>query len=327
MTKKPIYKQTLALFFALFIAGMLGFTTLGGWVSVQAKEQTQTAESKPPKFTKFEDANQLQLSGDGKPFKPSGLNQSEKPYEKDRAIIDWDDRIPMISREYPWSTIGRVQGTTSDARSYHCTGTLIYENLVLTNSHCVIDPKTQQLSKKILFLPNLINGVVPSKNDIAFVEQVIYGTDFTTNDRIKNQINDWAVMKINKPLGRKYGYLGWDSLPSSTLIKNKKKFFFVGYSGDFPNTEKKGYEFLSAGRGMTASFQEGCSIVQEQQEVLLHDCDTKGGSSGGPIIGLVGGEPYIMALNNAEITDAATNRGIINLAVKIDFLDRLFAKN
>lgn len=34
-----------------------------------------------------------------------------------------------------------------------------------------------------------------------------------------------------------------------------------------------------------------------------------------------------MALNNAEITDAATNREIINLAVKIDFLDRLFAKN
>ncbi len=34
-----------------------------------------------------------------------------------------------------------------------------------------------------------------------------------------------------------------------------------------------------------------------------------------------------MVLNNAEITDAATNRGIINLAVKIDFLDRLFAKN
>ncbi|MHC5613728.1 MAG: trypsin-like serine peptidase [Nostoc sp.] len=327
MTKKPIYKQSLALFFALFIAGILGFTTLGGWVSVQAKEQTQTQESTPPKFTKFQDAGKLQLSGDGKPFKPSGLNQSEKPYEKDRGLIDWDDRIPMISREYPWSTIGRVQGTTTDARSYHCTGTLIGENLVLTNSHCVIDPKTQELSKQILFLPNLINGVVPNKNrDIALVEEVIYGTDFT-NDSITDQINDWAVMKINKPLGRKYGYLGWDSLPSSTLIKNKKKFFFVGYSADFPNPDKKGYEFLSAGQGMTASFQEGCSIVREEQEILFHDCDTTGGSSGGPIIGLVGDEPYIMALNNAEITDTATNRGIINLAVKIDFLDRLFAKN
>jgi hypothetical protein len=41
--------------------------------------------------------------------------------------------------------------------------------------------------------------------------------------------------------------------------------------------------------GLKLEFQ-GCSIVREEQEVLFHDCDTKGGSSGGPIIGLVGGE-------------------------------------
>ncbi|WGV24690.1 trypsin-like serine peptidase [Halotia branconii] len=320
MTKKPIYKQSLSIFFACFLAGILSFTTLGGWVSVQA-QATQA-----PEFIKFPEASKLQLSGNGKPFKPAGINQSEKPYDEDRGTIGWDDRIPMISREYPWSTIGRVQGTTNDEKRYHCTGTLIGESVVLTNSHCVIDEKTHQLSRTIEFLPNVINGVVPSRRDIALVKRVVYGTDFTGNE-VTNQINDWAVMEINKPLGRKYGYLGWQSLPIASFLKNQKQLFFVGYSGDFPNPNKKGYEFLSAGQGQTASYQFGCSIVNEQQNVLFHDCDTAGGSSGGPIIASIGSQPYIVALNNAEIKDVGTNKGLINLAVKIDFLDRLFSIN
>lgn len=319
MSKKPIYKQPLAVFFA----AILGVSTLGGWVSVQAQANRQSSQNTPPKFTKFQDAGQLPIPQNGKPYKPSELNQSEKPTGDVRGIPDGiDDRIPMLSREYPWSTIGRVQGTTADAKSYHCTGTLIAENIVLTNSHCVIDPQTHQLSRQILFLPNVINGNVQNKRDIALVEQVIYGTDFK-GDRISNQVNDWAILKINKPLGRKYGYLGWKSLPASALVKNREKLFFVGYSGDFPDPSKKGYEFLSAGPGWTAGFQAGCSIVGEQREILLHDCDTAGGSSGGPIIGMIGGEPYIVALNNAEIKDPKSRRDLINLAVKISFLDEL----
>ncbi|QSJ17551.1 trypsin-like peptidase domain-containing protein [Nostoc sp. UHCC 0702] len=323
MTKEPIYKQPLAVFFA----AMLSVTTLGGWVSVQAQANREAPQSTPPKFTKFQDAGQLSIPQNGKPYKPSGLNQSEKPTAGVRGIPDGiDDRVPMLSREYPWSTIGRVQGTTADAKSYHCTGTLIAANIVLTNSHCVIDPDTHQLSKQILFLPNVINGNVQNKRDVALVEQVIYGTDFK-GDRIANQVNDWAILKINKPLGRKYGYIGWKSIPSSDLIKSREKFFFVGYSGDFPDPSKKGYEFLSAGPGWTAGFQAGCSIVKEEKEILFHDCDTAGGSSGGPIIGLIDGEPYIIALNNAEIKDPKSRRDIVNLAVKISFLDQLAGRN
>ncbi|MGH8002156.1 MAG: trypsin-like serine peptidase, partial [Brasilonema sp.] len=161
--------------------------------------------------------------------------------------------------------------------------------------------------------------------DAALAEKVLYGTDFT-NDKITNQTNDWALIQLNKPIGRKYGYLGWKSLPSSTLIKNQKKFIFVGYSGDFPNPKKRGYDFLSAGPGWTASFQGKCSILGDEQNILSHDCDTTSGSSGGPILGVINGQPYIVALNNAE-RKRFNGSTLMNLAVKIDFLDRLSRGN
>ncbi|PAX56978.1 trypsin-like serine peptidase [Brunnivagina elsteri] len=203
----------------------------------------------------------------------------------------------------------------ADAKSYHCTGTLIYDNLVLTNSHCVLDPETGVLSKKINFLPNFINGRVSNPRDIALVQRVVYGTDFKNGQQ--DNAKDWAILVLDKPLGRKYGYLGWKSLPSSVLASNPKQYFFVGYSGDFPKSNP----------GMTAGFEKGCSITGEDAGLLLHDCDTAGGSSGGAIIATIDNQYYIVALNNMEIKNTRTRQDIINTAVKIDFLDRLFSSN
>jgi protease YdgD len=322
MSKKPIYKQ----FFALFIATIITTIACGGWISVQAQVPTLPTQSKSPTFTKFQDADKFKLPANGSPSKPADLNQSREADETTRGIpTGKDDRIPMTSRKYPWSSIGRVQGTKTNNQGYYCTGTLIDDDIVLTNAHCVIDPKTHRLSKEILFLPNVINGVVQDETDIVFAEQVVYGTDFT-GDSLTNQVNDWALMRINQPLGRKYGHLGWKSLRSSTLIKNPKTLTFVGYSGDFPNPKKKYYEHLTAGRGWTASYEENCSIVGEESGVLLHNCATAGGSSGGPLIAWIGQQPYIVALNNAEIKDDKSGRDIVNLAVKINFLDRFASR-
>ncbi|MBW4476734.1 MAG: trypsin-like serine protease [Tolypothrix brevis GSE-NOS-MK-07-07A] len=322
MAKKSFYNLTTA----SILAGILATVTVATWASVNAqinRIDRKLPSAAPPKFIKAQNARQFKIQSTGKPFQPSKLSSSEKPYDDTRAIVGWDDRTPMISRKYPWSAIGRIVGETTEGKGYTCTGTLIAEDVVLTNSHCVIDPKTHKLSKKVVFLPNVINGELQDDNDAALAEKILYGTDFT-NDAVTNQTNDWALIQLNKPIGQKYGYLGWKSLPSSTLVKNQKKFIFVGYSADFPNPKKPKYEFLSAGSGWTASFQDKCSIIQENQNILFHDCDTTGGSSGGPIIGVIDGQYYIVALNNAEIK-ARNSNAAVNLAVKIDVLDRLIS--
>ncbi|MEH2391325.1 MAG: trypsin-like serine protease [Nostoc sp.] len=318
MSKKPIYKQ----FFALFFAGILSAITLGGWVSVQAQTQVKPHQSITPKFISSQQAGQLKLQGDGKPFIPPGLESAAKPNEGGSRGIPTgiDNRIPMTSRKYPWSAIGRVQGTTADGDGYHCTGTLIKTNLVLTNAHCVIDPNTGKLSTRILFFPNVIDK---NYQDIAEVEQVYYGTDFKKSSELSP--NDWAILKLNQPLGRKYGYLGWKSLSSANLIRNQKAFFFVGYSGDFPNDSYQKY--FSAGPGWTASYEEKCSIVAEERGFLLHDCATAGGSSGGPIIAAINGDPYIVALNNGEAKNLRTGQDITNFAVKISTIQQGLQSN
>jgi V8-like Glu-specific endopeptidase len=291
---------------------------------LQTNAQTPSKNPTAPKFTNFKDAKNFKIKGNGNPFQPSNLQQEKKPDKtEDRAIIGpWDDRKPMLSRQYPWSAIGKIQAISSDNQESHCTGTLIAEDVVLTNAHCVIDSETRKLSQKIAFLPNVINGKVANQADVAEVINVMYGTDFG-GSALENQTNDWALLKLDKPIGLKYGYLGWKSLSSATLTKNKNAYIFVGYSGDFPDTSKKNYQFFTAGQGWTASVQDGCSIVREESNVLFHDCDTTGGSSGGAIIGVIGNKPYIVALNNAEITDKRSGKGIINLGLRIDFLDRL----
>ncbi len=299
----------------LLFTGLLSAATLG--ISAQA----QTRTSITPKFISSQQAGQLKLTGDGKPFIPSNLGRSVKPNEGGVRGIPGgiDNRTPMLSRKYPWSTIGRVQGTTSDAKSYHCTGTLIADNLVLTNAHCVIDPETGELSKKIQFMPNTIDG---QYQDVAEFEQVIYGTDFKLGGNITP--DDWAIIKINQPLGRKYGHLGWKSIPTATLVKNPKVLFFVGYSGDFP-TEKY-QKYFTAGRGWTASHEAGCSIVNEEAGFLLHDCATAGGSSGGAIIAVINDEYYIVALNNAEAKNRRTGQDIANYAVKISTIEQALSR-
>jgi len=313
MTKQPMYKQ----FFALFLAGIVSAIALGSWTSVKVQAQDKPQQSITPKFINAQQAGKLKLEGDGKPFIPSGLERAAKPNEGDSRGSPGpiDNRTPMTSRKYPWSAIGRVQGTTAEGDRYHCTGTLIDSSLVLTNAHCVIDPKTAKLSTRIQFIPNVIDK---NYQDVGEVEQVYYGTDFKQSSDISP--NDWAILKLNKPLGRKYGHLGWKSIPTATLIRNKQAFFFVGYSGDFPTGQYQ--QYFSAGPGWTASYEKGCSIVSEESGFLLHDCATAGGSSGGPIIGVINGDPYIVALNNAEAKDLRTGRDIINFAVKVSTIQQ-----
>jgi protease YdgD len=298
-------------------AGLMVAIALGN-VSIAAIATSQSAslELEPVAATS---PTAFDAAAGSKSFVPAVLRRNDNPFPY-RAVIRGDDRVPMMSREYPWTTIGRVDGVDERGEGYHCTGTLIAETVVLTNAHCVINPETGKVARKMRFMPNLIDGDLDSA-DVAQVEAYYVGTTF----RDRQEASDWALLKINKPLGQKYGYLGWKNLPAATLARTPKKMALVGYSADFPKTAKSfpGLVF-KAGPGMTAGVHKGCSILGKQANLLLHDCDTTGGASGGPILSKIGDDYYLVALHAGW---RRVNGKVINYAVEIARIEEWVKKN
>ncbi|NMF62045.1 hypothetical protein DP113_04525 [Brasilonema octagenarum UFV-E1] len=206
---------------------------------------------------------------------------------------------------------GKIEGIDADGQGYSCTGTLIADNLVLTNSHCVVNPETGKLSRGMAFLPNLINGQVRDKNDIAYATTVTPGTYFKSGT-MADYVDDWAIIKLDRPLGKKYGVIPLKSLPSFDLVGDIQKFALVGYSADFPNSKQKEYQEFTAGESMTAGVHLGCSILRQKDNLLYHNCDTKGGASGGAIIGNIGGNYYVLALHSGwnKVNGLKLNRAV-----------------
>jgi protease YdgD len=288
-------------FLSLLITGFLVIVLLRGFASALSQESTVQLAPIAPNFATFD------LSTNLEPFIPPNLEQSNNPNEGGRGVIGRDDRVSVTSRSYPWSAIGRIEYQDANGENYICTGTLVKSDIVLTNAHCVVDPETQTAYQNLQFAPNLIDGKLQAESDRTTAIEAWLGTDFSDRNEHPHP-DDWAFLKLEQPLGETYGTIGWRSLPLSVLIENPEQFIMVGYSGDFPTDNP----------GATAGVHEGCSILGSlEDDVLRHNCDTFGGSSGGPILGILDDQYWIMAINSSERIEQTSGRGIVNFATKI----------
>ncbi|RZM79744.1 trypsin-like serine peptidase [Leptolyngbya iicbica] len=220
-----------------------------------------------------------------------------------RAVVNRDDRTPVLSDSYPWSAIGRVDWLAPDGVTVlgACTGTLIGPNLVLTNAHCLLDPETNQpTTHTIVFRPNVVQGEATA---IANVVAYDYGDSPFTG----SAADDWALLTLDVPLGEDFGFLGWrfaDFADADTLTTLAGQLSVVGYSADFPTAA-----FAGLGEpGETAGLSAHCSVVTELATgefagSLIHTCDTNPGASGAPIFALFDdGEYYIVGLHTGSVS-------------------------
>lgn len=192
---------------------------------------------------------------------------------------------------YPEQTIGVLmlpdpaEGTTQSGGS--CTATLVSRDLILTARHCLTDDTTGELIKTgYEFYLAVQDG---GYDDSSSATYVLSG-DADLNGE------DWAFLRLSKPLGDTYGFMGIDAIDLSGMF-GQPNYTMVAYSDDWKNLQ-------------TPSYETHCQFTAFQWNgTVKHDCDARPGASGAPIFYRDGnGHWNIVAIDIAELLDHGTHQ-------------------
>jgi len=171
--------------------------------------------------------------------------------------------------------IGRVN---MDGRG-HCTGTLVGDNLVLTASHCLWDKKTERWygAQFVHFVAGYsqYGFAGHSKASQLLISRQSDPATFLETTAFPN---DWAVMILEKPLGKELGHV---DMLDPQLMK-----------GELPNLLIMGYR---RDRAHALTAERNCVARQDpfNAGLFLHNCQGTFGVSGGPLMGVLNRKPIL----------------------------------
>lgn len=208
------------------------------------------------------------------------------------GIVGEDDRVPINTREWPWTAIGRVNRSTGG----FCTGVLIGPQHVLTVAHCLYD---EDLSKWVE-LADLHFVAGYSRGDFVAhmqAEHVIVPAEYEPErpEDPQNLIHDWAIIVVRGNAGVRP--VPWRMLEPSDVAAGLTNGTLTraGYSQD---------------RAHMLAAHQGCSIVGWDSDLMLHDCDGTSGDSGSPVLMQIGGNTTLVGVNVGYRQSADTTLGI-----------------
>ncbi|MEP4190583.1 MAG: trypsin-like serine protease, partial [Sneathiella sp.] len=177
-----------------------------------------------------------------------------------------------------------------------------------TAAHCFWNKRTGRWSKARYF--HFVTGYEKGKYT-AVAKGVSFVTAFPVLPNLKKtplrREDDWAILKLDKPLGAKFGYMKISGKSGTQFLKQAKRngeFLQAGFSRDYAHV---------------LTVHKNCNMTSfsllrgSKKPVYIHQCDATQGDSGSPIFYKEKGEYSLVAIHSA--TGQSSDGTVIGIAV------------
>lgn len=173
-----------------------------------------------------------------------------------------------------------------------CTAFCVGKDIIATAAHCLFQPKSNRLPdlEEVTFRlkygnTNLQAGIFARRTPFT-KNYIAVGTTVFNNEPPLSAPRDWALVKLEMPICR-FGVLKVETRPVLELIKKSEedRIFQVAYHWD--------YKHWQLAYSMPCRIQRDYEQIKwrfirqhfvDYDQLLLHNCDTGGASSGSPLL-------------------------------------------
>jgi hypothetical protein len=226
------------------------------------------------------------------------------------AIFGSDDR-----REVPDNLSaleGKIGMLYEQSTQTLCTAFCVGRDIIATAAHCLFQPKNNRLPDledvtfRLTYGKTFQTSGIFARRTPFTKNYIAVGTTIFNNEPPLSAPRDWAVVKLERPICR-FGALKVDPRPVTELIKKSEenKIFQVAYHWDYTHWQ--------------LAYSTPCRIQRDYDQIkwrfirqhfidydqlLLHNCDTGGASSGSPLLLTpdIPGAPIAIAINVGTYT-------------------------
>ena len=201
-----------------------------------------------------------------------------------KEIRDYPETDLFRRTAKPVGRLAMTIDTGNGKKVGYCTASLIDEDLILTNSHCIFDNPDGKVVEALLWM-----GLIDTRRNKGVKR---YEIDLAPLEKSNSRGLDYAIHRVKGQPGKDWGTIGFATDPA---ITDGQSLFIIHH----PAGDK---QHISLG-----NCQAGRPAIEDDD--LLHTCDTIGGSSGAPVFVLTFPEPKVVGLHYRAVEVGALNAG------------------